>query len=73
MRYMFLKTRIQAFLVLTPHLNHTFRNEMGNPTDYLGSRLRLSNFACQELTSGISVGLRTGHNSIYTRALLTSC
>ncbi|KAF9730248.1 hypothetical protein PMIN01_12181 [Paraphaeosphaeria minitans] len=41
--------------MLTPYPIQAFRDETGNPTDHPGLRLRLSDFACQELTSGISV------------------
>ncbi|KAL5396854.1 hypothetical protein PMIN03_012936 [Paraphaeosphaeria minitans] len=42
-------------LVVREVADAAFRDETGNPTDHPGLRLRLSDFACQELTSGISV------------------
>lgn len=36
--------------VVQETVNEAFRDDQGNPADYLGLRLQLSDFACEELT-----------------------
>ncbi|KAL5401099.1 hypothetical protein PMIN03_011821 [Paraphaeosphaeria minitans] len=55
-------------LVVRDVVDAAFRDETGNATDHPGIQLRLSDFACQELTNGI-IGDSERHISISAQEL----